>query len=71
MRPFKFKQFELYDHCSTMKIGTDGVTLGAYSSRNDFKLALDLGTGCGIIALMLAQKSGGKIIAIDVDLPSI
>jgi tRNA1Val (adenine37-N6)-methyltransferase len=54
-----------------MKIGTDGVTLGAYSSRNDFKLALDLGTGCGIIALMLAQKSGGKIIAIDVDLPSI
>lgn len=71
MDPFRFKQFELHDHHSTMKVGTDGVTLGAYSSRNDFYYALDIGTGCGLIALMLAQKSTGKILAIDIDEPSV
>jgi len=71
MKPFRFKQFEVYDHHSTMKVGTDGVTLGAYSSRHDFKYALDIGTGCGLIALMLAQKSTGQIMAIDIDEPSV
>lgn len=71
MNPFRFKQFEVYDHHSTMKVGTDGATLGAYSSRRDFHYALDIGTGCGLIALMLAQKSTGKILAIDIDEPSV
>ncbi|MPM01817.1 tRNA1(Val) (adenine(37)-N6)-methyltransferase [bioreactor metagenome] len=71
MDPFRFKQFEVYDHHSTMKVGTDGVTLGAFSSRSDFRYALDMGTGCGLIALMLAQKSSGHIVAIDIDEPSV
>ena len=71
MNPFRFKQFEVYDHHSTMKVGTDGTTLGAYCSRGDFHYALDIGTGCGLIALMLAQKSTGKILAIDIDEPSV
>lgn len=71
MNPFRFKQFEVYDHHSTMKVGTDGATLGVYSSRRDFHHALDIGTGCGLIALMLAQKSTGKILAIDIDEPSV
>jgi len=71
MEPFRFKQFEVYDHHSTMKVGTDGTTLGAYSSRRDFRHALDIGTGCGLIALMLAQKSTGKVLAIDIDEPSV
>ncbi|PKP04407.1 MAG: methyltransferase [Bacteroidetes bacterium HGW-Bacteroidetes-6] len=67
MKPFRFRQFEVYDHLSTMRVGTDGVILGAYSSRRNFKNAIDIGTGCGLIALMLAQKSTGNVVAIDVD----
>lgn len=53
-----------------MKIGTDGVLLGAWAPIRDAKRILDVGTGCGIIALMLAQRTaeiGSKISAIDVD----
>lgn len=71
MKPFRFKQFEVFDQLSSMRVGTDGVILGAYSSRSDFRNAIDIGTGCGLIALMLAQKSTGKIVAIDVDEASI
>ncbi len=71
MEPFRFKLFQVFDHLSTMKVGTDSVTLGAYSSRFSFDMALDIGTGCGLIALMLAQKSSGEILAIDIDEPSV
>lgn len=54
-----------------MKVGTDGVLVGAYSSRRDFRHALDIGTGCGLVALMMAQKSTGQIMAIDIDEPSV
>lgn len=54
-----------------MKVGTDGVLLGVYSGKKDFNYALDIGTGCGLIALMLAQKSTGRILAIDIDEPSV
>ena len=50
-----------------MKVGTDGVLLGAWTKIKDSKTILDIGTGCGLIALMLAQKSRARIIGIDID----
>lgn len=54
---FKFKQFEIAQDKTTMKVNSDGVLLGAWSEVGDRKLVLDIGTGTGIIALMLAQKN--------------
>jgi tRNA1Val (adenine37-N6)-methyltransferase len=64
---FHFKRFSLSDDRSSMKVGTDGVFLGIYTHMNDAKSVLDVGTGCGLIALMLAQKGAQQIDAIDID----
>jgi len=64
---FRFRQFEVSHHRSTMKVGTDAVILGAWLEVSSSKNILEIGTGCGIIALMLAQKSLATIDAIDVD----
>jgi tRNA1Val (adenine37-N6)-methyltransferase len=50
-----------------MKVGTDGVLLGAWADCRDAKNILDVGTGSGLIALMLAQRSDASITAIDSD----
>jgi len=50
-----------------MKVGTDAVLLGAWITPNGSKNILDIGTGTGIIALMLAQKTSASIVAIDID----
>jgi tRNA1Val (adenine37-N6)-methyltransferase len=50
-----------------MKVGTDAVVLGAWLDASEAVRILEIGTGCGIIALMLAQKSKSSIDAIDVD----
>ncbi|MBA3680453.1 MAG: methyltransferase [Bacteroidetes bacterium] len=50
-----------------MKVGTDAVLLGAWVFPNGSKTILDIGTGTGVISLMLAQKSEAKITAIDID----
>jgi len=69
MKPFKFKQFTiLQDQCG-MKIGTDGVLLGAWAAINHNPYSiLDIGAGTGIISLMLAQRSHAENIeAIEID----
>ncbi len=50
-----------------MKVGTDAVLLGSWVNPSHAKTILDIGTGTGIIALMLAQRCGAKIDAIDID----
>ena len=68
-KPFQFKEFTVnQDHCA-MKIGTDSILLGAWSSLNNNPFSiLDIGAGTGIIALMLAQRSNaGAIDAIEID----
>ncbi len=64
---FAFKQFTIKQDKCAMKISTDAVLLGAWVTPNGSKTILDIGTGTGVIALMLAQKSDAKIIAIDID----
>lgn len=63
---FQFKQFTIYQDLCAMKVGTDGVLLGAWA--NGGKRILDAGTGTGIIALMMAQRYPNAVVtAIDVD----
>jgi len=50
-----------------MKVGTDAVLLGAWVNVGDAKIILDIGTGCGVIALMLAQRSNATIDAVEPD----
>jgi tRNA1Val (adenine37-N6)-methyltransferase len=66
---FQFKQFSIEQDRCAMKVGTDGVLLGAWTpiENNPFSI-LDIGTGTGIIALMLAQRSAAQQIdALEID----
>lgn len=66
---FRFKQFVVHDESCGMKVGTDGTLLGAWAALpTPCRKMLDVGTGSGLIALMLAQRSSSaKIWAIDID----
>lgn len=65
--PFHFKQFVIQQDKCTMKVGTDAVLLGSWIEARNTKTILDVGTGTGIIAIMLAQKSNALVDAIDID----
>lgn len=64
---FRFKKFTVYHDKCAMKVGTDAVLLGAWADTSFCKNILDIGTGTGIIALMLAQRSQATVEAIDID----
>lgn len=64
---FDFKQFSVrHDKCG-MKVGTDGVLLGAWCATGNAMHILDIGTGSGLVALMLAQRSKAQIAGIEID----
>lgn len=65
---FQFKQFTIWHQRCAMKVGTDGVLAGALAPVQGFRNILDVGTGSGLIALMLAQRCPkAQITAIEID----
>ena len=64
---FKFKKFTIWHDKCAMKVGTDGVLLGAWVNVDNATKILDIGTGTGVVALMLAQRSDAEIIGIEID----
>lgn len=66
-RPFFFKRFGLFHHRSTMKIGTDAILLSRWVEVNPDDDVFDIGTGCGLIPLMLSQKGIHHADAVEID----
>ena len=64
---FNFKQFTINQERSAFKVGTDGVLLGASAEIDGVRNILDIGSGTGLISLMLAQRCNAEITAIEPD----
>ncbi len=65
---FTFKQFTIHQDACAMKVGTDGVLLGAWCPVEHAVRVLDIGTGTGLIALMIAQRAPKALIeAVELD----
>jgi tRNA1Val (adenine37-N6)-methyltransferase len=64
---FTFKQFTICQDNCAFKVGTDGVLLGAAADVSNACSILDIGTGTGLIAIMLAQRTSAEIFAIEPD----
>lgn len=65
---FQFKQFNIQQDKCSMKVGTDGVLLGAWADGEKATRILDIGTGSGLIAIMLAQRNAtAQIHAVEID----
>ena len=67
-KPFRFKQFDVYQSRSAMRVGTDGVLLAAWVRVEGAKHILDVGAGTGVISLICAQRNHEALIeAIEID----
>lgn len=65
---FRFKQFVIEQDATAMKVGTDGVLLGAIADLQQARTVLDIGTGTGLIALMVKQRNPQlQVTAIDIE----
>jgi tRNA1Val (adenine37-N6)-methyltransferase len=64
---FNFKQFTISQDKCAMKVGTDGVLLGAWTNTNNKNKILDIGSGSGLISLMLAQRCDAEIYSVEID----
>ncbi len=69
-RPFFFKKFGMFHHRSTMRVGTDAVLFAQWVDVASSDNALDIGTGSGVIPLILAQKGVGSVDAVELDCDS-
>lgn len=58
---FQFKQFKIVQERAAMKVGTDGVLLGAWVNISQARSILDIGTGTGVISIMMAQRSSENV----------
>ncbi|MBC7557204.1 MAG: methyltransferase [Chryseobacterium sp.] len=68
MRPFHFKNFSILQDEKVFRVGTDAVLIGALSTIGNKKNVLEIGTGTGIISLMIAQRNrNAKILGIDIN----
>lgn len=68
MKSFKFKQFEIQQSKNVFRVGTDGVLLGSLANVDDVSKVLEVGTGTGLISLMLAQRnSSAEFLGIDIN----
>ncbi|HEY0743651.1 MAG TPA: methyltransferase [Chryseosolibacter sp.] len=65
---FRFKKFSISHDASTHKVGTDGVLLGAWVNVDGVSSILDIGTGSGVIAIMLAQRTPDHVVIEAVEL---
>lgn len=70
MSCFHFKHFDIRHDRSTMKVGTDGVLLGAWADVERASRILDIGCGSGLVAIMAAQRSRAFVEAVEIDAPS-
>lgn len=64
---FRFKQFTIHQDRCAMKVGTDGVLLGAWTDITGVASILDVGSGTGLVSLMLAQRSNAEITGVEID----
>ncbi|MEP7128610.1 MAG: methyltransferase, partial [Chitinophagales bacterium] len=64
---FQFKQFRIDQDQSAMKVATDACILGAATPAPADGAILDIGTGTGLLSLMIAQKCSGRIDAVELD----